>query len=72
MATDPVVVSHAQGSYPVYVEPGAIGHLGALVLQHLTGRRVAMLVDETVLQLYRSGRLGPGEWTGETLTFRPG
>jgi 3-dehydroquinate synthase len=72
MSTDPVVVSHAQGSYPVYVEPGAISHLGALVLQHLPGRRVAMLVDETVLQLYRSGRLGPGEWSGETLTFPAG
>ena len=64
MSTDPIVVRHAQGSYPVYVEPGAIGHLAAQVLQHLPGRRVAMLADETVLQLYRAGRLGPGEWSG--------
>ena len=72
MPTGAVIVSHAQGSYPVYVEPGAIARLDALVLQHLPGRRVAMLVDETVLPLYRSGRLGPGEWTGETLTFPAG
>ena len=72
MSSGPVIVSHAQGSYPVYVEPGAIGRLDALVLQHLPGRRVAMLVDETVRPLYRSGRLGPGEWTGETLTFPAG
>ncbi|HMH57204.1 MAG TPA: 3-dehydroquinate synthase, partial [Gemmatimonadales bacterium] len=72
MSTGPVIVSHAQGSYPVYVEPGAIARLDALVLQHLPGCRVAMLVDETVLPLYRSGRLGPGEWNGETLTFPAG
>jgi 3-dehydroquinate synthase len=72
MSSDPVVVTHALGSYPVYVEPGALGHLGALVLRHLPGRQVAMLADETVLQLYRSGRLGPAEWTGETLTFPAG
>lgn len=72
MSASPVIVAHALGTYPVYVEPGAIGHLGALVRQHLPGRRVAMLADDTVLQLYRSGRLGPAEWTGETLTFPAG
>jgi 3-dehydroquinate synthase len=72
MSTSPVIVTHALGSYPVYVEPGAIGHLGALVLQHLPGRRVALLADDTVLQLYRSGRFGPAEWTGQTLSFPAG
>jgi 3-dehydroquinate synthase len=72
MFTEAIRVRHALGTYPVYVEPGAIGKLGALVLEHLPGRRVAMLADETVLQLYRSGRLGPAEWTGETLSFPAG
>jgi 3-dehydroquinate synthase len=72
MSTDPVIVTHALGTYPVYVELGALGQLGALVLRHLPGRRVAMLGDETVLQLYRSGRLGPADWTGETLAFPAG
>jgi 3-dehydroquinate synthase len=72
MSTSPLTVTHALGAYPVYVEPGALGRLGPLVLQHLPGRRVVLLADETVIQLYRSGRLGPGGWTGETLTFPAG
>jgi 3-dehydroquinate synthase len=70
--SSPVIVTHALGTYPVYVQPGAISRLDALVRQHLPGRRIAMLVDETVYQLYRSGRLGRTEWTGETLTFPAG
>jgi 3-dehydroquinate synthase len=72
MSTDPLIVTHALGTYPVYIQPGIIGQLGTLVLRHLPGRRVAMLVDEAVLQLYRSGRLGRAEWAGETLTFPSG
>jgi 3-dehydroquinate synthase len=72
VSASPVIVTHALGTYPVYVEPGAISQLPALVRRHLPGRRVAMLLDETVLQLYRSGRLGRAEWTGETLTFPAG
>jgi 3-dehydroquinate synthase len=68
----PVIVTHVLGAYPVYVEPGAITQLAALVARHLPGRRVAMLVDENVLPLYRSGQLGRAEWTGETLTFPAG
>jgi 3-dehydroquinate synthase len=71
-SASPVIVTHALGSYPVYVEPGAITQLAALVARHLPGRRVAMLVDETVLPLYRAGRLGRAAWTGETLTFPAG
>jgi 3-dehydroquinate synthase len=67
-----VTVTHALGAYPVYVEPGALARLGALVHQHLPGRRLAMLADETVLQLYRSGQLGSVAWTGEALTFPAG
>lgn len=72
MAPDPVRVTHAAGSYPVYVEPGALGRLEALVREHLPGRRVAMVVDATVHELYRTGRLGTAGWSGETLTFASG
>lgn len=67
-----VVVRHSLGSYPVYVEPGILGRLGELVGEHLPGRRVAMIADEAVHQLYRAGRLGGSRWDGETLTFPPG
>ncbi len=67
-----VVVRHSQGSYPVYVEPGILGRLGALVSRLLPGRRVAMIADATVHALYRSGRLGESPWDGETLTFPAG
>jgi 3-dehydroquinate synthase len=72
MTPGPVIVTHALGSYPVYVEPGAIGRLEELVRQHLPARRVAMIADATVHELYRSGRLGLATWTGETLTIPPG
>jgi 3-dehydroquinate synthase len=67
-----VVVRHSRGSYPVYVEPGILGRLDTLVSEHLADRRVAMIADETVHQLYRSGRLGEGRWDVETLTFPSG
>jgi 3-dehydroquinate synthase len=71
-ATGPVIVSHALGRYPVYVETGVLGRLGALVEQHLSGRRVAMIADAEVHRLYRDGRLGPVTWKDEALTFEPG
>ena len=67
-----VQVTHALGSYPVYVEPGALERLGLLVSEHLAGRRVAMIGDQTVLELYRGGRLGRTSWEGETLAFPAG
>jgi 3-dehydroquinate synthase len=72
MSDNPVIVRHALGSYPVYVEPGALGRLEELVRQHLPGRRVAMIADATVHELYRAGRLGTATWSGETLTVPPG
>lgn len=72
MTVDTVIVNHALGSYPVYVEAGMLGRLGELVQQHLPGCRVAMVADATVHELYRAGRLGSATWTGETLTFPPG
>jgi 3-dehydroquinate synthase len=70
--SSPVIVAHALGRYPVYVESGALGRLGALVEEHLAGRRVAMIADAAVHRLYRDGRLGPVTWQGDALTFAPG
>ena len=67
-----VVVRHSRGSYPVYVEPGILGRLDELAGKLLPGRRVAMIADETVSRLHRSGRLGGHRWEGETLTFPSG
>ncbi|MBA3319218.1 MAG: 3-dehydroquinate synthase [Gemmatimonadales bacterium] len=67
-----VTVRHAQGSYPVYVEPGLAGRLEELVGRHLPDRRVAMIADRTVHELYKAGRLGGSRWEPETLTFPAG
>ena len=71
----PVVVTHALGRYPVYVEPGVLSRLEALVAEHLSATgaaRVAMIADASVLALLQSGRLGRGPWSGLTLAFPPG
>jgi len=72
MSADPVIVTHSLGRYPVYVEPGALGRLEEFVHEHLPGRRVAMIADAAVLELYRSRRLGTATWQGETLTVPSG
>jgi 3-dehydroquinate synthase len=69
---DPIVVHHALGRYPVYVEPGVVGRLDELVRQHLAGRRIAMIADAAVGELYQAGRLGRTSWSGETLTIPSG
>jgi 3-dehydroquinate synthase len=69
---NPVSVRHTRGEYSVYVESGALGRLEALVRQHLPARRVAMVADNTVYDLYRAGHWGASDWTGETLTFPAG
>jgi 3-dehydroquinate synthase len=69
---DPVFVTHALGSYPVYVEPGGLSRLEELVARHLPDRRVAMVADGTVHELYRQGRLGRPVWHTETLVIPPG
>ena len=71
----PVVVTHALGRYPVYVEPGVLRRLEALVVEHLArvgAARIAMIADANVLALLQSGRLGRGPWSGPALTFPPG
>lgn len=72
MPINPVIVTHALGSYPVYVEAGVLGRLPELATQHLAGKRLVMIADATVYQLYRAGRMGMPAWTGETLTFEAG
>jgi 3-dehydroquinate synthase len=68
----PIRVAHALGAYPVYVEPGAVGELKALAEVCLPGRRMIMLADATVYELYQSGRLGGPPWNLEHLTFPAG
>ena len=72
MSADPIIVTHALGSYPVYVEAGALARLDELVGEHLPRRRVAMIADGSVLELYRSGRMGAAPWNGETIAFASG
>lgn len=67
-----VIVTHALGSYPVYVEAGGLARLAELVGEHLPGRRVAMIADASVYELYRSKRLGAAPWNGEAITFAAG
>jgi 3-dehydroquinate synthase len=68
----PVNVRHALGSYPVYVEPGALARLADLVERHLPRRRVALIADESVFGLLREGRLADARWDGAVLTFPAG
>ena len=44
----PVIVRHATGRYPVYVDPGALARLPDLVERHLAPRRVALVADDAV------------------------
>jgi 3-dehydroquinate synthase len=67
-----VLVRHALGSYPVHVEPGVLERLDELVQRHLSGRRVALIADDTVYRLLREGRLPGARWDGAALTFPSG
>ena len=69
---EPIRVTHALGTYPVYVEAGFLRRLDQLAAEHLARRRVVMIADAAVHELYRAGKLGPTTWTGPTLTFPPG
>jgi 3-dehydroquinate synthase len=69
---EPILVSHASGSYPVRVEPGSLDNLEQLAQEHLPGRRHAIIADETVYQLYRGGKLSRKCWAAETLTIPSG
>ena len=56
----------------MYVQTGALGRLQELVRELLPGRRIVLIADSHVCELYRSGRLGRVPWAVETLTFDPG
>ncbi len=56
----------------MYVQTGALGHLPELVQELLPRRRIALIADARVGELYRSGRLGAAPWAVEMLTFDPG
>jgi 3-dehydroquinate synthase len=60
------------GSYPIYIEAGVLSRLDELVRQHLPGRRVVMIADAAVQELYRAGRLGSPPGNLETITFASG
>jgi 3-dehydroquinate synthase len=70
--SEPVVVTHSRGSYPAYVDPGLLAQLGSIAGEQLKDRRIAMIADAVVHQLYQQGRLGQVSWSGETLTVPPG
>lgn len=72
MTPSPVIVTHALGRYPVYVEPGGLGRLEALVAEHLPDARVAMIADANLLALLQAGRLGRAPWTGAVFDFPAG
>ncbi|HET6578849.1 MAG TPA: 3-dehydroquinate synthase [Gemmatimonadales bacterium] len=71
-AASPVMVRHALGRYPVYVEPGGLGRLEALVAEYLGASRAVMIADASVHALLQAGRLGRARWAGAALTFPPG
>jgi 3-dehydroquinate synthase len=62
-----VTVAHALGSYPVYIEPGVLSRLDALVARHLPDRRIAVIADAAVAELY-----GHAASSHELFTFPPG
>jgi 3-dehydroquinate synthase len=65
----------AQRSYPIYVEPGGLDHLGALYRRHGLGPRAALITDELVRPLWADQALQSLESSGvETLliTLPPG
>jgi 3-dehydroquinate synthase len=61
---EPILVRHALGSYPVYLQPGAIAWLGEVVAAHCRDRHVALVTDTTTGRLYEQWESGtrPGAW----------
>jgi 3-dehydroquinate synthase len=57
-----VIVRHARGSYPVYVEAGVLGRLGPLAATHAGGQRLALITESTVGPLFDAFRRGTGPW----------
>jgi 3-dehydroquinate synthase len=68
----PVIVTHAFGQYPVYVEPGMLGRLESLSETHLGNGHLTMIADATVYELLQTARLSRAPWPGDAITFPPG
>ena len=72
MTAATILVTHALGSYPVYVEPGALARLEEFIAEHLDVARTTLIADGTVFALLQTGRLGRNPWSGSSLTFPAG
>jgi 3-dehydroquinate synthase len=60
---EPLLVRHARGSYPVYLQAGALAALGEVVAAHCAGRLAALVADTTTGMLYEAWESGaPSAW----------
>lgn len=60
---EPLLVRHARGSYPVYLQAGALAALGEVVAAHCPGRLSALVSDTTTGMLYEAWESGaPSAW----------
>ncbi|HTC23900.1 MAG TPA: 3-dehydroquinate synthase, partial [Gemmatimonadales bacterium] len=57
-----MTVRHALGTYPVQVEPGALGRLREVTAAHAGGRALALVTESTVGPLFDAYRNGPMPW----------
>lgn len=56
VAKEPLVrVTHATGSYPVFVQPGLLSRLPAMAAEFLPKRRLAVITDRTVARFIAPG-----------------
>ena len=65
-------MTHALGSYPVYVRPDVLSQLDDTLARHLPARRLLLIADDGVYDLLRIGGLGGLTWKGDVLTFPAG
>lgn len=56
--TEPILVRHALGSYPVYIAPGALADLPEIVAAHCGSRSVALVTDTAVGRQYEAWESG--------------
>ncbi len=64
--TEPIVVRHALGSYPVYLGAGLLAELPQLVVKHCPGRHTALITDTSVGRLYERWESGQeSRWSAD-------
>jgi 3-dehydroquinate synthase len=68
----PVIVTHALGRYPVFVESGALRRLEDLAADSAKGGTATLVADATVYDLLQSGRLARPRWEQAVITFPAG